>query len=139
METEKQPVPGPERPARELTEEDLLLGKKAVRVIEIMCLAAMVVCAGIAVFVFASVPLDTKLPYSGQFSRAGIPMPIAMLAVFLVLVGLWRATKKPDAHHLSKGARVRVPILGAVLILAFVGAQWAMAHAILVEGGALPA
>ena len=139
METEKQPVTGPERPARELTEEDLLLGKKAVRAIEIMCLAAMVVCAGIAVIVFASVPLDTKLPYSGQFSRDGIPMPIAMLAVFLVLVGLWRATKKPDAHHLSKGARVRVPILGAVLILAFVGAQWAMAQAILVEGGALPA
>ena len=129
----------PEDPARELTEEDLLLGKKTVRVIEIMCLAAIAVCAGIAVFVFASVPLDTKLPYNGQFGRNGIPMPIAMLAVFLVLTGLWRATKKPDAYHLSKGARVRVPILGAVLILAFVGAQWAMAHAILVEGGALPA
>ena len=128
-----------DEPPGHLTPQDLVLGAKASRYLDLLCLAAIAVCAGIAVFVFASVPLDTKLPYNGQFGRNGIPMPIAMLAVFLVLTGLWRATKKPDAHHLSKGARVRVPILGAVLILAFVGAQWAMAHAILVEGGALPA
>lgn len=115
------------------------MGKKTARVIGILCVIAIVVSAGIAVFVFASVPWSTRLPYSGQFGRNGIPMPIAMLAVFVPLVGLWRATKKSDAHHMGKGSRVTSYTLGTALILVFVWAQWTMAHAILVRGGALPA
>ena len=124
--------------AKELTEQDLLLGKKTVRIMKIVILAAVFVCAALTVVVFLSVPWTTRLPYSGQFGRNGIPMPIAMLVAFVPLLGLWRSTKKPDAHHLGKGARVRVPIFGTALILVFVWAQWTMAHGLLVEGGALP-
>ena len=139
MEDEERPVLLNGRPREELTELDLLMGKKTTRIMGILCVAAMAVCAALAVFVLFSVPLSTMLPYDGQFGRNGVPMPLAILPVFVPLVGLWRATRKPDAHHMGKGARVRVPIFGTALILVFVWAQWAIVHAILVEGGALPA
>jgi hypothetical protein len=137
---EEHPVPWGERPAKvALTEEDLLRGQKSVRIMKALCGAAMLICAGLAVFVFSSVPWSTRLPYSGQFGRNGIPMLIAMLPVFVPLVGLWRAARKPDAHHMGKGSRVTSYTFGTALISVYVWAQWTMAHAILVEGGALPA
>lgn len=136
---EQQPLPWNERPRKELTEQDLLLGQKSVRIMKLVYAAGMLVCGGLAIFVFLSVPWNTRLPYSGQFGRNGIPMPIAMLAVFVPLLGLWRSTTKADAHRMRKPSRLTAYIVGTGMILVFVGAQWAMAHGILVEGGALPA
>ena len=124
--------------AKELTDQDLLLGKKTVRTMKIVYLAAIFVCAALTVVVFLSVPWTTRLPYSGQFGRNGIPMPIAMLVAFVPLGGLWRSTRKPDAHRMRRSSRVTAYIVGTALILVFVWAQWTMAHGLLVEGGALP-
>lgn len=120
-----------------LTPQDLVLGRKASRYLDLVCLVAIAICAGIAVFVAFSVPLGTRMPYSGQFSRSGIPWPVAMGATLLVLFGLWRSGKKPDAHHMGKKARFGVYTLGSAMVAGCVIGQWIMARAILIAGGAL--
>jgi hypothetical protein len=122
------------------TEEDLLLGKKASKFMDSLCVIAFVICIGIAVFVFTNVPWDTRMPYDGKYNRSGsgIPMQIAMLPCLLVLIGLWRSGRKPDAHQMTKAGRVGVYVFGTAMILACAGAQWGMASAILVTGGYFP-
>jgi hypothetical protein len=129
-----------DNPPGKFTEEDLLLGKRACKFLGALCVIAFVVCIGIAVFVFINVPWDTRMPYDGKFNRrgTGIPMQIAMLVGLLLLVGLWRASKKPGAHHMRKGSRVGAYILGTAMILACAVCQWVMARGILIAGGYFP-
>jgi hypothetical protein len=122
------------------TEEDLLLGKKACEFLGVLCVIAFVACVGIAVFVFINVPWNTRMPYDGKFNRSGsgIPMQIAMLVGLVLLFGLWRAARKPDAHHMKKGSRVGAYIFGSGMILACAIIQWVMASSILIAGGYFP-
>jgi hypothetical protein len=122
------------------SEEELLLGKKVTKIFRICCTVAFLVCVGIAIFVFTNVPWDTSLPYVGKYNRtgSGIPMQIAMLPCLIVLFGLWRSGKKPDAHHMGKGGRIAVYIFGTAMILACAIAQWVMASGILSAGGFFP-
>jgi hypothetical protein len=128
---------GDEDPLGALSEQDLLLGKKAVKIKTILCVVAFVACIGIAVFVFTNVPWDTRMPYDGKFNRSGngIPMQIAMLPVLVVLFGFWRSGKKPDAHHMGKGSRVAYYVIAPAIIMACAAGQWAMGQAILTNGG----
>ncbi|MBP3042944.1 hypothetical protein KKR91_07995 [Arthrobacter jiangjiafuii] len=116
---------------RELTEQDLLLGKKASRIIDILCLVGLIACTGIAVYIFMSVPLGARMSYSGQFGRNGIPVPVAMLVVLVVLFLFWRGGKKPDAHHMGKGGRIVLYILGPAIVVGCVAGQLVMAQSIL--------
>lgn len=125
-----------DEPPSHLTPQDLVLGRKTSRYLDLLCLVAIAVCAAIAVFVAFSVPLGRRMPYSGQFSRSGIPWPVAMGATLFVLFGLWRSGKKPDAHHMGKKARFGVYTLGSVMVAGCVIGQWVMARSILIEGGA---
>lgn len=128
---------GSGEPQDGFTEEDLLLGKKASKYIDIICILAVVVCLGISIFVFTNVPWDTRMPYDGKFNRSGngIPMQIAMLIIFVVLFLFWRSGKKPDAHHMRKGSRVGLYILGTAMVFGCVTGQWIMGQAILTAGG----
>lgn len=119
------------------TERDLRLGRKASRIIDKLCIVALVACLGMAVFVFMNVPLETRMPYSGRFGRDGIPAPIAMLPAIVVLVLFWRSGKKPDAHHMRNGSRVGLYVIGTAITVACVLFQWNFAEAILAEGGFL--
>ncbi|CEA06750.1 hypothetical protein BN1051_00110 [Arthrobacter saudimassiliensis] len=130
----EQPEPGP-RSKPNLSERDLVLGKRVIRFMTVGCLAALVVNLAIAVYVFQSVPLDTRLPYSGRFGRNGIPMPIAM-GVFVVFLALFARPYGSKAHHMGKRARVILYILAVAIMVVAVWAQWELAKAILVEGGA---
>jgi hypothetical protein len=105
----------------------------------VVCVIAFVACAGIAVFVFTNVPWNTRMPYDGKLNRSGtgIPMQIAMLAGLVLLFGLWWSARKPDAHHMRKGARVGAYIFGTAIILACAIAQWVLASEILIAGGYL--
>lgn len=122
------------------TEADLLLGKKACKFLIVLCVIAIVVCVGIAVFVFTNVPWNTRMPYDGKYNRSGtgIPMQIAMLPGLIILFGLWRSARKPDAHHMRKGSRVVAYITGMGMILACAVGQWVMASGILIAGGYFP-
>ncbi|TFC44732.1 MULTISPECIES: hypothetical protein [Cryobacterium] len=128
---------GYEDPLRGLSEQDLILGKRAVKFKTILCVVTFVVSAGIAVFVFVNVPWDTRMPYDGKYNRSGngIPMQIALLPVLILLFRLWRTGKKPDAHHMGKGSRVGYYILAPAMILACGVAQWVMGQTILTNGG----
>lgn len=128
---------GKDDPPGKFTEEDLLLGKKACKFQGVLCVIAFAACIGIAVFVFINVPWNTRMPYDGKFNRSGsgIPMQIAMLPCLVVLFGLWRASRKSDAHHMRKGSRVGAYILGTAMILACAVGQWVMASGILIAGG----
>jgi hypothetical protein len=121
----------------QLTEEDLLLGKKASKFMDVICVIAFVACVGIAVFVLSSVPWDTRMPYDGIYNRSGsgIPMQIAMLPCLLVLVGLWRSGRKPDAHEMTKAGRFGLYVVGTAMVLACGVGQWVMGEAILTNGG----
>ncbi|MFM9432355.1 hypothetical protein [Arthrobacter sp. MP_2.3] len=121
------------------TEQDLLLGKTAVKSIRALCAVGFVVCFGIAIFVFMNVPWGTRMPYDGKYNRSGngIPMQIAMLPCLVVLFGFWRGRKKSDAHQMRKGSRIGLYILGTGIILAAVIGQWIMGQSILVSGGYL--
>lgn len=125
-----------ERRAR-LTEEDLLLGKKASKFMDVLCVIAFVACVGIAAFVLTSVPWETRMPYDGKYNRSGsgIPMQIAMLPCLLVLVSLWRSGRKPDAHQMTKAGRFGVYVIGTTMVLACGVGQWVMGEAILTNGG----
>lgn len=128
---------GSDPPRREFTEEELLLGKKASKFMDTLCVIAIVACIGIAIFIFTNVPWNTRMPYEGKYNRSGsgIPMQIAMVPCLLVLVGLWRSGRKPDAHHMGKGGRVGVYVFGTAMILACVVGQAVMGQAILANGG----
>ena len=129
--------PGNEDPLGALTEQDLLLGKRAVEFKTILCVITFAVCIGIAIFVFMNVPWDTRMPYDGKYNRNGngIPMQIAMLPILVVLFGFWRSGKKPDAHHMGRGSRVAYYILAPAIIIACGVGQWVMGQAILTNGG----
>ncbi|WP_163163612.1 hypothetical protein [Arthrobacter sp. Alg241-R88] len=120
-----------------LTERDLRLGKRAVRLKTQLCAFAFLVCVGIAIFVFLSVPIDTRMPYEGRFNRsgAGIPVPAAMLPSLILLFLLWRSGAKPDSHHMGKGSRIAYYILAPVMILGCVVGQWTFARSILEASG----
>ncbi|MEG9250255.1 hypothetical protein V6S67_19360 [Arthrobacter sp. Soc17.1.1.1] len=106
---------------------------------DILCVIAFVACVGIAVFTFTNVPWDTRMPYDGKYNRSGtgIPMQIAMIPCPLVLIGLWRSGRKPDAHQMTKVGRTGLYILGSAMISACAIGQWVMASGILIAGGYL--
>jgi hypothetical protein len=118
-------------------ENDLLSGKTAVRLMRAFCVVGFVACVGIAVFVFVNVPWGTRMPYDGKYNRSGtgIPMQIAMLPCLVVLFGFWCGGRKPDAHHMRKGSRAGLYILGTGIVVAGVVGQWIMGEAILTAGG----
>ena len=119
------------------TEQDLLLGKTAVKFIRALCVVGFVACVGIALFGFMNVPWDTRMPYAGTYDRSGsgIPMQIAMLPCLVVLFGAWRGGRKSDAQHMRKGSRVGLYILGPGVVVAGVIGQWIMGETILNAGG----
>ena len=121
-----------------LTEQDLALGKIAAKYSAVICSVALAVSLGIALYVVFNVPLNTRLPYQGQYGRNGIPMPFALLPVVLVLSGLLRGSVKPDAHHMGKGSRGGLYIVGTAMVIGCIILQSVFARALLIEGGALP-
>lgn len=128
---------GEDAPPGKFTAQDLLLGKKACKFMDILCVIAFVASLGIAAFVFTHVPWNTRMPYDGKYNRSGsgIPMQIAMLPCLLVLFGLWRSGRKPDAHQMTKGGRIGLYIFGTAMVLACAVGQWVMANGILIAGG----
>jgi hypothetical protein len=103
----------------------------------VLCVIASVACVGIAIFVFANVPWDTRMPYGGKYNRGGtgIPMQIAMLPVMVPIVGFWKTVRKPTTHHMGKAARARAYVLVTAFIGACVFFQWIFAESILTAGG----
>ena len=123
-----------------ITEQDLVLGKRVVRIIFFLCLVAFLALLVIAVYVYQSVPLDTRMPYDGRGGRSGrgIPMPIAVMICFIFPFVWWRALRKPNAHHIGKGTRVTVYIGASVMLPGAILGQLVIAQALLVEAGVLP-
>ncbi|MBP3044454.1 hypothetical protein KKR91_07550 [Arthrobacter jiangjiafuii] len=126
-------------PAR-LTEQDLLLGKRAAKIMGTLYLVGFLICLVIAVYVFQSVPLDTRMPYQGRYSHSGrgIPMPVAMAVMVIVLFLSWKGTRRPTANHMRRWERTGLFIVGPIIILGCIYGQCIFAEAILAEGGALP-
>ena len=123
---------------RSLWNKIFYLGK-ASNFINIICVVAFLICVAIALFVLFSVPLETKLPYTGKYNRSddSMPIPIALLLALIFLFIFWRSGRKPDAHHMAKGSRVGLYILGTILVVGSVIGQIVIAKSILVEGGYL--
>lgn len=131
---------GMEDPQDSLTEEDLILGKKATKFMTIYTIIALFLCVGVAVFTFLNVPWDTRLPYDGKYDRSGngLPMQMAMSPILIVLFTSWRGTRKPDAHHMPKGSRMVTYILGTSIVATCIIDQFLFARLILIEGGYIP-
>ncbi|MBD7993840.1 hypothetical protein H9639_00785 [Arthrobacter sp. Sa2CUA1] len=121
-----------------LTERDLLLGKRAIRIVTILGVVAFVVCVGMAVYVFQNVPVDTRLPYSGRFGRSGMPMPFAIGVIPVALIVLVRPSTSRRAHHMGKKSRIGYYILLPPMLLGAVYGQFVMAELLMIESGALP-
>jgi hypothetical protein len=128
---------GKDDPAGKLTEQDLLLGRKASRYIKFLCGAGFLACVGTAIFVLTNVPWDTRMPYDGKYSRdgSGIPMQIAMLPILAVIFSLWRSATKPDSYQMDKASRVVSYVFGTAIVLGGVIGQWIMGQSILAAGG----
>lgn len=123
-----------------LSDEDLFLGRKAAKYVNVLCLCGFAACVGIALFIFANVPWDTRMPYDGKYNRAGtgIPMQMAMLPALVVIVGIWRSVRKADSYEMNKASRVVSYVLGTPMVLGGILGQWIMGQSILVAGGYLP-
>jgi hypothetical protein len=131
---------GKDGPQVALTDEDLLLGRKAAKYLNVLCACGLAACILIALFVFANVPWDTRMPYDGKYNRAGtgIPMQIAMLPILIVIIVLWRSARKADSHEMNKASRGVSYALGTAIVLGGILGQWTMGQTILVSGGYLP-
>jgi 4-hydroxybenzoate polyprenyltransferase len=131
---------GKDKSKAPLRAADLVLGRKAAKYINVLCLCGLAACVGIALFIFTNVPWDTRMPYDGKYNRAGtgIPMQIAMLPVLVVVVGMWRSARKADSHEMNKASRVVSYALGTAIVLGGILGQWIMGQSILVSGGYLP-
>lgn len=123
-----------------LSAEDLVLGREAAKFLNVLCLCGFAACVAIALFIFANVPWDTRMPYDGKYNRAGtgIPMQIAMLPALVVVVGIWRSVRKADSHEMNRASRVVSYVLGTPMVLGGILGQWIMGHSILMAGGYLP-
>lgn len=86
---------------RTLTDEDLRLGKQNVLITRVACVIALIVCLGLAVYVFQHVPAETRLPYSGKYGRNGIPMPISVLLMPVVVLIILRNAFTRGAHEME--------------------------------------
>lgn len=122
------------------TAEQLRFSKKDARNLSLICVGALVVCIGMAVFVFTSVPWETRMPYDGRYNRSGsgIPMQIALLPVLVPILGMWRAIARPEKSPRTKAGRIRIYILVVVFVSVCTIAQWTFSEGILVSGGYLP-
>ncbi|CEA06759.1 hypothetical protein BN1051_00115 [Arthrobacter saudimassiliensis] len=120
-----------------LTERDLVLGKRAIRIMTILGTLAFVVCIGIAIYVFQNVPMETRLPYTGRFGRNGIPMPLAISAVPFALVVMLRPSWGRRAHHMGKKKRVAYYVLLSAILIGAVYGQRVMAETLMIEAGVL--
>lgn len=121
------------------TVEELRLGKKDARNLSLLCIGGLLICIGMAVFTLTSVPWDTRMPYDGKYNQSGsgIPMQIALLPVFVPILGIWRSVKRPEAKPRTQAGRVRAYVLLAVFISVCVLGQWVFVNGILVAGGYL--
>lgn len=119
------------------TAEQLRFSWKDARILSLICVGALVVCIGMAVFVFTSVPWETRMPYDGKYnySGSGIPMQIALLPVLVPILGTWRAVARPEKSPRTKAGRIRAYILVAVFVSVCMLAQWTLSESILVAGG----
>jgi hypothetical protein len=122
------------------TAEQLRFSQKDARNLSLLCVGALVVCICMAVFVFTSVPWETRMPYDGKYNRSGsgIPMQIALLPVLVPILGMWRASRRLEKSPRTKAGRIRIYILLAVFVSVCMIAQWTMSEEILVAGGYLP-
>lgn len=115
-----------------------MLSQRAIRIMTILGAAALVVCIGIAVYIFQNVQMDTRLPYSGRFGRNGIPMPLAITGIPFLLVLMLRPSRSRRAHNMSKKKRIAYYLLQSAVFIAAVWGQWVMAELLMVEAGLLP-
>ena len=123
-----------------LSDEDLFLGRKAAKYVNVLCVCGFAACVAIALFIFVNVPWDTRMPYDGKYNRAGtgIPMQIAMLPALVVIVCIWRSVRKADSYEMNKASRVVSYALGTPMVLGGILGQCIMGQSILVAGGYLP-
>jgi len=70
------------------SEEDLLLGKKACRYIDILSTSALLACAGIAAFVFLNVPWNTFHSDAGKYG-GNARVALYILGTSMVLLCVW--------------------------------------------------
>lgn len=122
------------------TEQDLVLGKRAVRILLSLCPVVFVALVAITVYVYQSVPLDTRMPYRGRGGRGGdgLPMQIALMFYFVIPVMWWRTLRKPNSHQMGRGSRIMLYIAAVLMYPGAIIGQLIIAHGILVAGGALP-
>lgn len=121
----------------ELSEQDLQLGKRAVRITDIVCIAGFLAAVGISIYVLLAVPMDTRIPFSGKRDNAGLIMPIIIVMTPIILFFFWRSGKTPKAHMMNRGARIRSYLLAIIGTVALLSVHVALARALLIEGGAL--
>lgn len=118
------------------TEEDLPLGKKACKYIDILSTSALVACSSIAVFVFVSAPWNTFHSDPGKYGGY-YPMQIVLslpLLCILLMGPRYGRRRKPTDHHMRKGSRIGLYILGTSMILLCVWTQWILAGQIIEDG-----
>lgn len=65
-----------------LTEQDLMLGRKASKYIDVLCLVALAIVLVVAVYVFISVPLDGCRTVAGLVGTAFLCPSSSLLSPF---------------------------------------------------------
>ena len=109
--------------------------KKATLVRDVLYALALLLCIGLAVYVFQNVPLDTRLPNNGRRGREGTPVPYAMLMPPVVMMIIWWVGRRRPLRP-GKSGLIRRYVFAALIPLAAVTGQ-ALAVRSLIEVGAL--
>ncbi|MFL4474222.1 hypothetical protein ACIPVK_09500 [Paeniglutamicibacter sp. MACA_103] len=119
----------------DFTEQELDLGRKAAKFVNVLCMVALIASILVVVFVFMSVPANTRIPYAGRWATGPLPMQIVMLLSPAFLFMIWRDGRKSDAHHMTNRGRIGWYFLGPAMIAACVAGQLVLAKAALTAGG----
>lgn len=101
--------------ARELTERDLLLGRRAAKIVTVAAGTCLAVTAAAALFIWVRVPLGTFINLGANGDRMHI-IP-ALLPAVGVSAALFTPGRKPDAGHMGKGSRYCLYITAPLMLV----------------------
>lgn len=119
-----------------LTPEDIRLGTRAQKSVQLSIVICFIALLAIAIAVVTQVPLGTTASYS-RLSRE-FQIPLYGLLLFPFVLGIiWFKGREPKAGHMPRSERIVMIVLAVTYLSFSLVAQCVMAFTYLQAGGAV--
>ena len=95
---------------------DTTANVKAARFSKIIMIISFVIYLSLAIYTLIVVPPATRLPYSGQFGRNGIPMQIALFMALPIFFGLYKSLRHKSMLEATRSVRITVIVVNMIFM-----------------------